>query len=291
MKRFAMAALAVALAAGAGRAQEEDRQAKAKAEAERLAKEAVESVTKAVNDAAGRGGVHLKGTVRFGPADGGMAVGFGAAGRKLEGEFTARIGKSGMLAAVIESEAGRLEVFRRGDKSVHRMTWAGGKPPNPGDVSRELGRILNWKVLSRFAPKLKDAKTETKDGAKLITARLPEEFLPEDDDEEGEDGVMVEHNFMILDRIEAIIHVGDDGSLKTLTVKVVRKLNPAIVMGAGGAGGGGDDDDDDDDDDDGGAPGGGPMDFKTESQYVVKIDRFEPEMDVEIPGDMKKFVE
>ena len=83
--------------------------------------EPVDSVRDALAKAIDKGGLVIKGGLERKSPFGGMGIQIGGlGGSEIEGDFKAKIGRNGVSVFIVESKQGRLEIFRKGDRTVQR---------------------------------------------------------------------------------------------------------------------------------------------------------------------------
>src|SRR5262245_51685522 len=228
------------------------------------------AVQKALQQSESKGGLVLKGRLektRPTEAEMGGVVLDVSSGPEVQGDFTARRGKDGILAVTFSSSKLTYELLCRGGKKVHRMSWTQGGAPMVAEIGYDLPRILRLDLLAKHLGPEKDAKEltdSTVDGAKcrVITCAISKALLPKPErgsGEEKEDPWDWE-----VHSITAIFHIGrDDGLIRRLDVRVNRQLEID--------------------------PNQEPLD--NVNRYLVTVQKYDPELQVTIPPELTKLLD
>ena len=260
-----------------------------------------ESLLKAIE----KGGVVVKGSLERKNPFGGMGVKVaGLGGGEIEGDFTATIGKNGVSLFTVENENGRLEVYRKGDRTVQRQTWAGGKQPAVGEFAKEISRLLSLKTVKSYirnAKGLKEVGSKTVNGkeCRVIKGSFPAGLLEDDEEENEQDPMQFKFKLFEVKGVRAKFYIDkESGELQKFEMSVTKGYSAAIRMG--GMGGAGEEEEDEeegegegDEEEEEGGPGQpfelGKMKFV--SSYSFTIQKYDSDLTVTIPKDLAKFFE
>ncbi len=244
-----------------------------------------------------QGGFTLKGTVDHENPFSAMGVSVpGMSAGDLAGEFTGSVASDGTLALQVKAANGQYELYRKGQKIVQRQTWSGTQP-QAGNFAGEatalahlagiLKQVEKAQGLKRLPPK-KVGEAE----CDVVVASLPAGLIADTD--EGDAGAAFRFKMIELQKVEATFYLArETGLVQRLEVRLTRGLSELIRANIPGAAGdeGEDKKKDDKKKDEGnpGLPGVGNFGaMKFVSSYRISVVKYDPELKVEIPAEVKR---
>ena len=222
----------------------------------------------ALEKSVSQGGVVLSGRVKLKPPEAeGMTfeISDPNAGPAVEGDFAARVAKDGAGSVVLEKKGFRYELFHRGDRSAHRLSWTCEGVPIPGAVGGDLHRLLRWDRVLKQVEKSKKAEPRPDEAVDGISCRVVSCDLAPDYLEDPAKGKPGSPPPLEVSSIRATMHIDKaSGLIKRMSFDVARKMNLAF--------------------------GGGDEDILVHSAYVFTVGAYESALKVEIPADVEKLL-
>ncbi len=227
--------------------------------------EARKTVVAALEQSNSKGGAVLKGRLEFKkPADSELAIVFDEAyGREIEGAFTAQVAKGGLMSASFSSKSFKYDLFCRDGRTVHRLSWLKNGVPMPRVIGHELSHLLRLDHLLKHLGREKDIQPQADESiegmaCQVFTALISPDALPlpgNGTGEERDDPYDVEP-----ESITAIFAIGRvDHLIRRLELRILREMhNP------------------------------GPI--PCENRYTLTVQKYDPDLKIEIPTELVKFL-
>jgi len=232
-------------------------------------REARKVVSTALEKSLGNGGVILKGKLqKKEPRHYGLNFVIDpGTGSDVQGDLVARLGRNGVQHITITKEKWRYDLFCRGSRKAHRLSWTEGGVPILGEVSYDLSKLFQWDQVLKHLGRERDFRelTDSKvDGipCKVISGSIRNDLLPRPSKsgaEEKDDPYDWE-----VESIHAVFHIGrDENFVRRLEIEVVRRAD-------------GEDSDQD-----------GP---EYTNLYTLAVQKYDPSLEVEVPSDLAELL-
>lgn len=237
--------------------------------------EAKAAIMKAFEATGALGGFEFKGDVEKPEDDaGGMAFHFGMDGGTFTGKYTGRVGKDGTVHVQAKNETATIDIYRKGDKLVKRQTWTGKALPADTFADEALSMIN----FAKLAELVKDAaekdcrvSKETKvagEDAIVVKVKMPTKMIQKRSSDDG-----MSFDMMELKDVQATFTIAKaDSRLLRVKFGLEFGLSDSVKVGMG-------------EDDEGG------MEMKDEREYAFDVVKYDAEMKVELPEDVKGLLE
>jgi len=231
--------------------------------------EARKAVVAALEQSKAKGGVLLKGHLdKKRPSEiemGGIVLDV-STGPEVQGDFTARLGKSGCAAVTFATEKVRYELFCLAGKKVHRLSWSEGGVPMPAEIAFDLSRLLRWDLVVKHLAEKKDfmeLTDSTVDGVKcrVVKGALASALLarPEKGGADEKDDPWDWE----VGSISGIFHVGrEDKLIRRMEIKVTRQFELDANQDP----------------------------LECVNQYVLTVQKYDPDLEVEVPAELGKLL-
>lgn len=237
--------------------------------------EARAAVVKAFEATAALGGFEFKGEVEKPEDDDAMGFHFDMGGGSYLGKFTGRVGKDGTIHVQAKGDHATIDIYRKGAKTVKRQTWSGAALSADKFADEALSMIDLTKIGKLVADASeKDCRIskETKvDGvdAIVVKVKMPKGVI----ESSGEAAGVMHFDMMELKDVQASFTISKADS-RILKVKFGLEfgLSESMKVQMGDEGGDG-------------------MDMKEERDYLFDVVKYDAEMKIDVPEDVKALLE